>query len=154
MHGARRAERLIAAVPLVARDRRGRSDRDLASLRRHPRSDARIQSGEFLQLAARERITHTVLVPAMYNLCLLDPELDHQDLSAWRIGGFGGAPMPLTTIEQWASRLPALRLMNLYGATETTSPATIMPAQFTASHADSVGLAWHAGTSSGSMRRS
>ena len=49
--------------------------------------------------------------------------------------------MPLTTIEQWASRLPALQLMNLYGATETTSPATIMPAQFTASHADSVGLA-------------
>jgi long-chain acyl-CoA synthetase len=99
------------------------------------------KAATFLQLAARERITHTVLVPAMYNLCLLVPELDQLDLSAWRIGGFGGAPMPLATIEQWASRLPALQLMNLYGATETTSPATIMPAQFTASHADSVGLA-------------
>ena len=47
------------------------------------------KAATFLQLAARERITHTVLVPAMYNLCLLVPELDQLDLSAWRIGGFG-----------------------------------------------------------------
>ncbi len=87
------------------------------------------KAAAFLQLAARERVAHTVLVPAMYNLCLLVPGLDQLDLSAWRIGRLGGAPMPLTTIEQWASRLPALRLMNLYGATETTSPATMMPAQ-------------------------
>ena len=52
----------------------------------------------FLALAARERITHTVLVPAMYNLCLLQPDFAEHDLSAWRIGGYGGAPMPEATI--------------------------------------------------------
>lgn len=98
------------------------------------------KASAFLELAARERITHTVLVPAMYNLCLLTPELDRFDLSAWRIGGYGGAPMPPATIERCAQKLPRLELMNLYGATETTSPATIMPARFTATRPDSVGL--------------
>lgn len=95
----------------------------------------------FMELAARERMTHTVLVPAMVNLCLLAPDFDRFDLSAWRIAGYGGAPMPPATIERCARKLPELELMNLYGATETTSPATIMPARFSATHADSVGLA-------------
>jgi long-chain acyl-CoA synthetase len=99
------------------------------------------KAAAFLQLAARERITHTVLVPAMYNLCLLAAEFDRFDLTAWRIGGYGGAPMPVATIERCAQKLPNLQLMNLYGATETTSPATIMPARFTAQRPESVGLA-------------
>jgi acyl-CoA synthetase (AMP-forming)/AMP-acid ligase II len=97
------------------------------------------KASEFLQLAARERMTHTLLVPAMYNLCLLQPEFEACDLSAWRVGGYGGAPMPLATIERCAQRLPRLALMNCYGATETTSPATVMPAAETAAHLDSVG---------------
>jgi acyl-CoA synthetase (AMP-forming)/AMP-acid ligase II len=96
---------------------------------------------DFLALAARERMTHTVLVPAMYNLCLLQPDFERHDLSGWRIGGYGGAPMPLPTIARFAEKLPRLGLMNLYGATETTSPATMMPAHETARRSDSVGLA-------------
>jgi acyl-CoA synthetase (AMP-forming)/AMP-acid ligase II len=86
-------------------------------------------------------MTHTVLVPAMVNLCLLEPEFARHDLAAWRIGGYGGAPMPLPTIARLAQALPRLQLMNLYGATETTSPATMMPAAETARRADSVGRA-------------
>jgi acyl-CoA synthetase (AMP-forming)/AMP-acid ligase II len=98
------------------------------------------KAGEFLARAARERITHAVLVPAMYNLCLLDPAFASHDLAAWRIGAYGGAPMPGATIERLATLLPDLRLMNLYGATETASPATIMPAHHTFGHAGAVGL--------------
>ena len=94
----------------------------------------------FLALAERERMTHTLLVPAMYNLCLLTPGFAERDLSTWRIGGFGGAPMPESTITRLAENLPGLNLMNAYGATETTSPSTIMPAEFAASHLLSVGL--------------
>jgi acyl-CoA synthetase (AMP-forming)/AMP-acid ligase II len=93
----------------------------------------------FLELAERERCTMTVLVPAMYNLCLLDPEFDRFDLSAWRIGAYGGAPMPEATIAQLADKLPQLILVNAYGATETTSPTTIMPLGDTPDHPDSVG---------------
>ena len=94
----------------------------------------------FLQLAARERMTHSVLVPAQYHLFLLQPDHHQHDLSAWRIGGFGGAPMPAVTIGRLAEWLPGLRLMNLYGATETTSPATAMPSSEIAQRPDSVGL--------------
>lgn len=94
----------------------------------------------FLALAARERATHTIMVPAMYNLCLLQTDFDRYDLSAWRIGCYGGAPMPTATIERLAAKLPNLRLINAYGATETTSPSTIIPPHCTASHRDSVGL--------------
>lgn len=47
--------------------------------------------------------------------------------------------MPAATIERLATALPNLSLMNAYGATETTSPATIMPADQTASRRLSVG---------------
>ena len=95
---------------------------------------------DYLELASRERITHTILVPAMYNLCLLDPAFDRYDLGAWRVGGYGGAPMPEATIASLAQKCPSLGLMNAYGATETTSPATMMPTALTAEHSDSVGL--------------
>jgi long-chain acyl-CoA synthetase len=101
---------------------------------------AEFKAAEYLKVAARERVTYTVMVPAMYNLCLLQPDFDSCDLSSWRIGGFGGAPMPVATIEKLKAKIPGLRLMNCYGSTETTSPSTIMPGELTASHIDSVGL--------------
>ena len=99
------------------------------------------KAGEFLAVAEHERMSHTVIVPAMYNLCLLEHEFEARDLSAWRIGGYGGAPMPTATIERLAEKLPRLKLMNAYGATETTSPAVLMPPRYTATHSDSVGKA-------------
>ena len=101
---------------------------------------AEFKAAEYLKLAARERVTYTVMVPAMYNLCLLQPDFDSCDLSSWRIGGFGGAPMPVATIEKLNAEIPGLKLMNCYGSTETTSPSTIMPGELTADHIDSVGL--------------
>lgn len=80
------------------------------------------------------------MVPAMYNLCLLQPDFDRHDLSSWRVGGYGGAPMPQATIAALAQKLPQLGLMNAYGATETTSPTTMMPPEKSATQSDSVGL--------------
>ena len=85
------------------------------------------KAADFLALAVRERATHTIMVPAMYTLCLLRDDLRAHDLSAWRIGAFGGAPMAPATIAALAEQLPKLVLMNAYGATETTSQATLMP---------------------------
>lgn len=101
---------------------------------------AEFKAAEYLKVASRERVTYTVMVPAMYNLCLLQPDFDSTDLSSWRIGGFGGAPMPVATIERLKAKIPGLKLMNCYGATETTSPSTMMPGELTADHIDSVGL--------------
>ena len=93
----------------------------------------------FLSLAARERVTHTLLVPAMYNLCLLESDFATHDLSAWRVGGYGGAPMAPFAIAALNTKLPGLLLMNCYGATETVVAVAIMPPGETALYPDRVG---------------
>ena len=134
------ADRSIAAVPL------GHVTGVVANIMTMVRCGGALiimtefKAAEYLKMAARERVTYTVMVPAMYNLCLLQPDFDSYDLSSWRIGGFGGAPMPIATIEKLDAKIPGLKLMNCYGATETTSPSTMMPGELTASHIDSVGL--------------
>ena len=95
---------------------------------------------DYLALAERERITYTLMVPAMYNLCLLQPQLKGHDLSAWRVGAYGGAPMPQATIDSLAHALPDVVLMNVYGATETTSPVTMVPPGETGRRGEAVGL--------------
>lgn len=94
----------------------------------------------FMRLLAEEGVTYTIMVPAMYNLCLLRANFESLDLSAWRVGGFGGAPMPEATIARFHEKLPNLQLVNAYGATETTSPTTVMPPAYTEAHPDSVGM--------------
>lgn len=103
-----------------------------------------VMVGEFkrrvaLELAEQERITHALMVPAMYNLCLLEPDLASFNLQSWRIAAYGGAPMPEPTIARFAAAFPALAMCNAYGATETTSPATIMPPGEGTAHPDSIG---------------
>lgn len=98
---------------------------------------------DFLALAAAEAITYTLMVPAMYLLCLREPAFaaaGAADLGAWRVGGFGGSPMPPSAVAELAAKLPRLQLLAAYGATETTSPTTLMPAAEFADHLDSVGL--------------
>jgi len=99
------------------------------------------QARRFLELMAAERVTVTGMVPAMYNLCLLEPDFAVFDLSSWRIAGSGGAPMPEAVIAQLTERLPHLQLMNGLGATETAAATTLMPFGHTAGRPDSVGQA-------------
>jgi len=99
------------------------------------------KADRFLELAAHERMTMTIMVPAMYKLCLLAADFSSTDLSAWRIGGYGGAIMPAAVIEELAAKLPQLALMNCYGATETASPVAMMPSAETRGRETSVGRA-------------
>ncbi len=99
------------------------------------------KASEFIDLAARHRMTYSLIVPAMFNLCLLAPNFDKADLGAWRVAAFGGAIMPEATLERIAEKLPNLKLLNCYGSTETTSPAAIMPPEHTVARKESVGLA-------------
>lgn len=81
----------------------------------------------FLEIAQAERMSYAIMVPAMYKLCLMEPDFSSFDLSRWRIGAYGGAPMAGAMIEALAQALPGLTLVNIYGSTETTSPAVMMP---------------------------
>lgn len=97
------------------------------------------KAAAFIELLARERVEHALLVPAMYNLCLRSDAFPAADLGAWRWAVYGGAPMPEPTIRRFAEVLPHLSMCNAYGATETTSPVTIMAPGVGVERSDSIG---------------
>src|SRR4029077_7171758 len=48
------------------------------------------KANEFIDLAARHQITYTLIVPAMFNLCLLARNFETADLASWRVAAYGG----------------------------------------------------------------
>ena len=57
-------------------------------------------------------------VPTMYQLMLRDPTLADRNLSSWRVGVFGAAPMPASAVEAALNALPGLELIQACGQTE------------------------------------
>lgn len=93
-----------------------------------------------LEVMRREKITFTVFVPSIYQLILMHEAFDAADFTHWRTGIYGGGIMPPAIVTRLGQALPKLRLINAYGATETTSPTSIMPAWASAHRPDSIGL--------------
>jgi fatty-acyl-CoA synthase/feruloyl-CoA synthase len=54
----------------------------------------------------------------MFQFLLKVPGLAERDLSAWRTGLFGAAPMPPSAVEQLVTTLPHVEFMQLCGQTE------------------------------------
>ena len=71
-----------------------------------------------LQTMESERITAFFGVPTMYQFMLAHPDFGNRDLSSWRIGMFGAAPMPPAVIEKLVAAAPDVDLYNLCGPTE------------------------------------
>jgi acyl-CoA synthetase (AMP-forming)/AMP-acid ligase II len=71
-----------------------------------------------LETLESERITAFFGVPTMFQLMLRHPDLPERDLSAWRAGTFGAAPMPAATVQQLVSVLPHVQWMQVCGQTE------------------------------------
>lgn len=97
------------------------------------------KAADVLATIESKRISASTMVPSMYNLCLLEPDIARYDLAHWRIGHFGGAAMPEITIQRLAERVPRLELYNGFGSTETTSAVTLTQAGDAARHPDTVG---------------
>ena len=72
----------------------------------------------FCETVARERITHTVLVPTMINMLTQSPELQNYDLSTLRHLGYGGSPMAPELVHHTRQVLPKVKLVQVYGLSE------------------------------------
>jgi long-chain acyl-CoA synthetase len=73
----------------------------------------------FCEVVQRERVSHTVLVPTMINLLTQFPELNKYDLSSLVHLGYGGSPMVPELVHRTRKALPNLKLVQVYGLTET-----------------------------------
>jgi fatty-acyl-CoA synthase len=71
-----------------------------------------------LDLMVRERITMFFGVPTMFQLMMRVPGAGDRDLSAWRTGLFGAAPMPPPAVEQMVTTWPDVEFLQLCGQTE------------------------------------
>lgn len=71
-----------------------------------------------LDVMERERITMFFGVPTMFQFMMRVPGASDRDLSAWRTGLFGAAPMPPHAVQQLVQTWPGVAFMQLCGQTE------------------------------------
>ncbi|KAM9863216.1 fatty acyl-CoA synthetase [Leucobacter sp. BZR 635] len=71
-----------------------------------------------LNALEEHRITVFLGVPTMYQMMLMVPDIGDRDLSSWRLGFFGAAPMPPSAVEKLVSTLPRVDFLQLCGPTE------------------------------------
>ena len=74
---------------------------------------------DFCKTVERERVTHTVLVPTMINLLTQLPEIKKFDLSSLEVMAYGGSPMAPELIHRTRELLPQVKLIQVYGLSET-----------------------------------
>ena len=73
----------------------------------------------FCATVERERVTHTVLVPTMINLLTQYADLKAHDLGSLEVLGYGGSPMAPELIRRTRQVLPHVKLVQVYGLSET-----------------------------------
>jgi fatty-acyl-CoA synthase len=79
-----------------------------------------------LALIEQHQITSLFLPPTVWITLLRSRAFDAHALRSLRKGYFGASIMPLEVLRELQSRLPNLRLWNLYGQTEITGVATAL----------------------------
>jgi len=78
----------------------------------------------YLELAVRERATHTILVPIQFQRILADPEFNRFDLSAFKFKMTTSAPMQTGLKREIARRWPG-PVIEMYGLTEGGGVCTL-----------------------------
>jgi long-chain acyl-CoA synthetase len=73
----------------------------------------------FCETVAREHVTHTVLVPTMINLLTQFPDARKYDLSSLQVLAYGGSPMAPELVHRTRDLLPKVKLIQVYGLSET-----------------------------------
>ena len=100
-----------------------------------PRFGAR----EFCEAVASERVTHAVLVPTMINRLIQFPEFRQYDFGSLKLLGYGGSPAVPETIRGIRELLPGVKLVQVYGLSETGYLAGLRDTEHTPEHSLSCG---------------
>jgi len=80
----------------------------------------------WVDAAARENITHAMVVPTMLGRVLDLIEQRDENLPQLRALSYGGGRMPQTVIERALKLLPHVGFVNAYGLTETSSTIAVL----------------------------
>ncbi len=102
--------------------------------------DAGFDGPRMIETIEGERITAVTAVPAIYYYILNHPGFAPAKVAGVRWASYGGAPIAPALVHKITERFPAARLANGFGLTESTSISTVLPHEWAAEHADSVGF--------------
>lgn len=80
----------------------------------------------YLATLRRHQITWAYAAPAFWQLLLRRRAFASETAAEVRLAAFGGAPMPNHAVAELRRRMPQARLHNIYGLSETHSPATML----------------------------
>lgn len=78
---------------------------------------AKFDVAQYLALAEKHRVTHTMLVPVQYRRIMAHPDFDKHDLSSFRMKFSTSAPFPAALKAEVLRRWPG-GLIEVYGMTE------------------------------------
>jgi len=81
---------------------------------------------QFLEVLVDQRITWMYAVPSFWLLMLRLDGFAWPALPDLTVGAFGGSPFPTAAVADLRRRLPQVRLHDIYGLSETHSPATML----------------------------
>lgn len=81
---------------------------------------------EFVALLRAQRITWAYAVPSFWLMLLRIADFGWPALKDLTVGAFGGAPFPLAALPELRRRMPQTRWHDIYGLSETHSPATML----------------------------
>jgi long-chain acyl-CoA synthetase len=126
LYGLRDGERTLVAVPLFHVTGLIAQLLTMASVAGTCVLMPRFDAAAALRLLAGERITHLIAAPTVYVMLMAQPGYRDVVLPDVRAAGYGGAPIGPETVRRLREWLPAARLHNTYGLTETSSPATCL----------------------------
>jgi len=73
----------------------------------------------FCETVQRERVSHTILVPTMINMLTQFRDAQEFDLSSLVVLAYGGSPIAPELIERTRELLPQVKLVQVYGLSET-----------------------------------
>ena len=73
----------------------------------------------FCETVARERVSGTVLVPTMINLLTQFPALEQFDMTSLEALAYGGSPMAPELVRRTREVMPHVKLVQVYGLSET-----------------------------------
>jgi len=79
----------------------------------------RFTPATFCEAVEKHQINYTVLVPTMINLLTQFAEAKHRDLSSLEVLAYGGSPMAPELIRRTRDLLPNVKLVQVYGLSET-----------------------------------
>jgi long-chain acyl-CoA synthetase len=86
-------------------------------------------AGRFLDLVERERVTATLVVPAMMHALAGEQARAPRDVSSLRWLSHGSAPAAVELLRRTHEAFPGADLMHIYGATETSPIVTLLPGE-------------------------